>query len=144
MSVDIHQRGDGSLGMAGPSGGTANSGFCTTSAEYAAASIDKAFFVADRAYVVTGVRGFVAVAGTDAGAATAILRKVPTGIALASGTALHSGTFNLKGTAVTPQTLTLSTTLSDIQIAAGDAIAIDFTGVLTSATGAVTVTLAPA
>ena len=44
----------------------------------------------------------------------------------------------------TIQSLTLSTTASDLQIAAGTAIGIDFTGTLTAATGVVTITLAPA
>jgi hypothetical protein len=38
----------------------------------------------------------------------------------------------------------LSTTASELVIAAGTAIGIDFTGTLTSATGVVTVALAPA
>ena len=61
-----------------------------------------------------------------------------------AGTALHSSTYNLKGTADTIQALTLSTTASDLEIPAGTAIGVAFTGTLTSATGVITVTLAPA
>ena len=142
MSVDIHQRGDGGLGMAG-TGGTANSGFVPASTIYNVPASDFSFFVADRPYVVVGIRGVNDVIGTG-GACTATIRKVPSGTALTSGTALHSSTFNLVGTAATNQTLTLSTTLSDLQIAAGDRIAFDLTGTATSAIGCITVHLAPA
>lgn len=111
-------------------------------AEYTALSVDKTFFVAPRACRVKAITGRVTVAGADAGAVTAVVRKVPSGTAITSGTALHSGTFNLKGTADTNQALTLSTTASDIELAAGDALAVDFTGTLTSATGSISVGLA--
>ena len=75
---------------------------------------------------------------------TAVIKKAASGTAITSGTALHSSSYNLKGTADTIQSLTLSTTASDLQIAAGTAIGIDFTGTLTAATGVVTITLAPA
>ena len=81
----------------------------------------------------------VEVAGTDAGAVTAVIRKAPSGTALASGTALHSGSINLKGTAATNQALTLSTTSGVVNLAAGDRLAFDLTGVMTSAVGSVTV-----
>lgn len=143
MSVDLVQRPDGGVGFSGTDG-TATSGFVAVSGVYNASSVDFSFFVADRSYRVVGIRCVPDVAGTDAGAVTAVIRKVPSGTALTSGTALHSSTYNLKGTAATTQTLTVSTTASDLAIAAGDRIAIDFTGVLTSATGVVTVSLAPA
>lgn len=142
MSVDITQRPDGGFGLAGVAG-TANSGFVPATFTYNVPAADLTFFVADRPYVVIGIRGRVDVAGTG-GACTAVIRKVPSGTALTSGTALHSGSFNLVGTANTNQTLTLSTTEGVLQIAAGDAIAFDLTGTATSATGAITVHLAPA
>ena len=109
--------------------------------EWIATSIDKVFFNARRAYTVVGLVARVEVAGTDAGAVTAVVRKAASGTAIASGTALHSGTINLKGTAATNQTLTLSTTAADLEIAVGDSIGIDFTGTLTGASGLVTVYL---
>lgn len=129
------------LGMRGADDGAGQ--FLNASFPYAAASVDSVFFTASRAMRVEAIRGFVTVAGTDGGAVTATIRKVPSGTALASGTALHSGTFNLKGTAVTQQTLTVSTTPADLLLAAGDSLAVDFTGVLTSATGCVTVGMNP-
>lgn len=142
MSVNLKNNPDGSGGLQGVD--KDDGGFLAAKTEYTAASVDKSLFVANRAYVVKAIRGVVDVAGTDAGAVTATLRKVPSGTAITSGTALHSGTFNLKGTAATNQTLTLSTTVTDLKLAAGDRLAVDFTGVLTAATGCITVTLSPA
>jgi len=138
---NIVQPDDGSLDIQGKDG--ARLGFVPATGEWVAASVDKTFFAASRAYRVKDITSRVTVAGTDAGAVTGAVRKVPSGTAITSGTALHSGTVNLKGTANTNQVLTLSTTSSDLDIAAGDSLAIDFTGVLTTATGVVTVTLAP-
>lgn len=141
---NIVQNADGSTSFTTETPGNYSSslGFVPVSSEYVAASVDKRIFTANRAYVVKGIRGTVTVAGVDASAVTAVVKKVPSGTAITSGTALHSGTFNLKGTADTGQTLTLSTTATDLNIAAGDSIAIDFTGTLTSATGVITVDLA--
>jgi hypothetical protein len=72
------------------------------------------------------------------------MKKASGTTAIASGTALHSGTYNLKGTADTVQNLTLSTTASVLAIAAGDRIGVDFAGTLTAAVGTITVTLIPA
>lgn len=141
MGVSIKPNFDGSMGLQGTDGG--DGGFVPVSIEYNASSVDKVSFVADRAYKVKAIRGRVEAAGTDAAAVTAVIKKAASGTAIASGTALHSSSFNLKGTAATNQTLTLSTTSSDTDIAAGDCIGIDFTGTLTAATGVVTVTLAP-
>lgn len=110
--------------------------------EWVAASVDKEGFVATRKYRVLGITARVTAAGTDAGAVTAAVKKAASGTAIASGTALHTGTINLKGTANTNQVLTLEAA-ANLEIAAGDAIGLDFTGVLTAATGNVTVALIP-
>lgn len=147
MSVDIRQGADGSLEMVGDQNITRNPtagvGWETATIFYNVPAADASFFVADRAYVVKGIRGVNDVIGTG-GACTAVIRKVPTGTALTSGRALHSGSYNLVGTAATNQILTLSATASDLLLAAGDRLAIDYTGTATSAIGCVTVTLAPA
>lgn len=139
---NIIQGSDGSFDIEGQD--HTQAGFVNVNIEYDASSVDKVSFVANRAYIVKGIRGRVEAAGTDVSAVTAAIKKAASGTAIASGTALHSSTMNLKGTAATNQTLTLSTTASDLLIAAGTAIGIDFTGTLTSATGVVTVSLAPA
>lgn len=141
-SVVLKQNPDGSGGLQGSDRGDGE--FIPINIEYNASSVDKVCWVATRAYVVKAIRGRPTVAGTDAGAVTAVIKKAASGTAITAGTALHASTFNLKGTADTVQTLTLSTTASDLEIPAGTAIGIDFTGVLTTATGVVTVMLAPA
>jgi hypothetical protein len=142
MSVDIQQQPDGSMRLVGVDGGSL-SGFQLTANPYMATSVDMTIFTATRACVVTGITGRVDTAGTDASAVTAQVRKVPTGTALTGGTVLHTGTYNLKGTANANQPLTLSTTDGALRLAAGDSIVIDFTGVLTAAAGCISVTLAP-
>ena len=137
----LKQNDDSSMGIEGSAGG--KGGFVPVTMRYDANSVDAPFFTADRPYVVHAIRGRVEVSGTG-GACTATIRKVPSGTALGSGTALHSGSFNLEGTAATNQTLTLSTTASTVKLAAGDSLAFDITGTATSALGSITVTLSPA
>jgi hypothetical protein len=84
------------------------------------------------------------VAGTDAGAVTVAVKKAASGTSTSSGTAVHSSTANLKGTIHTNQTLTLSTTASDLEIPAGTSLGVDFTGTMTAAVGVISVLLAPA
>lgn len=142
MSINLKQLPDGSAGLEGVDAGAG--AVIMASSEWTASSVDKVFFVAPRAMVIQGITARVEAAGTDAGAVSAVIKKVASGTALASGTAVHSGSVNLKGTAATNQALTLSSTATTIAMAAGDALAIDFTGVLTAAAGVVTVGLTPA
>lgn len=104
---------------------------------------DRPFFIANRAYTVKSITANVEVAGTDAGAVTAAIKKAPSGTDIAAGTALHTGTVNLKGTVDTNQSMTLEAA-ANLAIAAGDRIGFDFTGVMTAAVGAVSVSLEPA
>lgn len=137
----LKQLGDGSFGIEGSAGG--DGGFIPVTLNYLATTVDCTLFTADRPYVVKAIRGRVDVAGTG-GACTAVIRKVPSGTAITSGTALHTGSFNLVGTANAQQALTLSTTASDLLLAAGDSIVYDLTGTATSAVGNLSVTLNPA
>lgn len=139
--VVVVQRAGGFMGLKGE--GNGDGPFILASAEYLAASVDKRFFVAPRAMRVVRVDLTVTVAGTDAGAVTAMIEKVPSGTAIASGTDILSATLNLKGTANTNQAGALSTTAGALDLAAGDSLALDFTGVLTAATGVVTVAMCP-
>ena len=150
MGVDIRQGADGSLELVGDQDTTRNPtagiGWVTATVGYNVPAADVSFFVADRAYVVKAIRGVNDVIGTG-GACTAVIRKVPSGTALASGVLLHSGTYNLVGTAATNQIIALVTGAAApaaLLLAAGDRLAIDYTGTATSAIGCVTVTLAPA
>lgn len=139
---NIQQNGDGSQDWDGSDHSSA--GYIPINIEYVATSIDKVCFVATRSYVVKSITGRPTIAGTDGSAVTAVLKKAASATAITAGTALHSSTYNLKGTADTVQNLTLSTTATDLQIPAGTAIGVDFTGTLTSATGVITIVLAPA
>lgn len=138
---NIRQNQDGTLGIQGSQ--LDDGGFIPVQFWWNVPNADSSFFVADRPFRVKAIRARVDTAGTDASAVTGAIRKAPSGTAIASGTALHSGTINLKGTAATNQTLTLSTTSADLEIAAGDCIGFDLTGVGTAAVGSVTVLLAP-
>lgn len=138
----LKQNADGSTGIQGVDSDLG--GFVALNIEYNASAVDKVSFVATRKFIVHGITGRPTIAGTDGSAVTAVIKKAASATAITAGTALHSSTYNLKGTADTIQALTLSTTASDLEIPAGTAIGIDFTGTLTSATGVVTVTLAPA
>ena len=138
----IKQNLDGSMGLQGSD--QDEGGFVFVNIEYNASSVDKVSFVANRKYIVKAITARPTVAGTDGSAVSAVIKKAASGTAITSGTALHSSSIDLKGTANTNQSLTLSTTATDLVIAAGTSIGIDFTGALTSATGVVTVTLAVA
>lgn len=142
MTVVLKPNSDGSLGLQGQD--LDEGGFIAVTARYTSASVDEPIFVANRAYVVKAITGRVEVAGTDAGAVSASIKKVASGTAGTSGTALHSGSFNLKGTAATNQALTLSATSGVTSIPAGSALFVDYTGTLTAAVGCISVTLAPA
>lgn len=139
---NLKQNDDGSMGIQGSD--LDDGPIIYAHFTYGATSVDKVDFIASRKMIVKGIIGRPTVAGTDGGAVTAVIKKAASGTAITSGTALHSGTFNLKGTADTNQTLTLSTTAGVVEIAAGTAIGIDFTGTLTSATGVVMVAMVPA
>jgi hypothetical protein len=89
-------------------------------------------FIADRPYVVTGVQEIHATAGTDAGAVTLdITKDTGTGAPASGSSVLVSGTFNLKGTANTLQTI-LAANSGVAQFAVGDRLALKLTGVPTS------------
>ena len=136
--MNIIQNADGSLGLGGTDG-TAGE-FTFDARSYNASSLSSASFIASRPYRVKSIIGRVEVAGTDASAVTAALFITPSGTALASGLAAHSGTFNLKGTAATNQVLALS---ANTLIPTGSCIGVVYTGVLTSAAGTITIALCP-
>ena len=96
-----------------------------------------------RRMIVKSIVGVVDTAATNA--VTATVYKAPSATAIGSGTALHSGTFNLQGTAATNQTLTLSTTSGVLDVAAGNRLGFVISGAPGAAgVGLITVTLAPA
>lgn len=110
--------------------------------------VDQNIFIADRALQVTRVDYNHATAGNDAGAVNVQLAKQTGTQAIGSGTNLLTNNtnagFNCKGTANTVQNGTLTATTASLQLAAGDRLALDFTGTVTTLAGVtVTVQLKP-
>jgi hypothetical protein len=97
--------------------------------------------VLSRRMVVKSIQGLPDVAASNA--VTISLYKAPTATAIASGTLLHTGSFNAQGTANANQTLALAAAAVDV--AAGNRIGAVISGVPGAAgAGCITVTLAPA
>ena len=110
------------------------------------AFINDAFFIADRAYKITSIKEAHRVAGSDAGTVNIEVEKLTGTTAPGSGTALLTDNANagldLKATANTVQTGTLTGTAADLQLSTGDRISIKYSGTTTSLAGvAVTVIL---
>ncbi len=101
--------------------------------------VDQAFFIANRAYQVVGVKEVHATAGNDAGAVNLQVTKDTSTNAPGAGTDLltdnSAAGFNLKGTANTVQTGTLTGTTASLQLAAGDRLSLDFAGTVTTLAG---------
>lgn len=108
-----------------------------------ATPLDASFVVVSRAMRVVSITVRPLVVGSDGSAVTGVVKKVASGTAIASGTALHSGTIDFKGTINTNQSLTLSTTDANLQLASGDAVGIDVTGTTTSARGVISIEVVP-
>lgn len=109
---------------------------------YIATLVTQTIFTAARGYRVKSITGRVRVAGTG-GACTIAFFKAPSGTAIGSGTALHSGSFNLVGTADAVQDLTLSAVAGALDLVDGDSIGYVLTGTATSAVGNVSIGLQP-
>lgn len=98
---------------------------------------NQTIFTTTRAMLVTAVIGRPdAVNGTPA---TLVIVKAASGTAPGAGTPLTSTSMDLTGTPDTNQTLTLSATLTDIQLAAGDSLCMVTTGTLATSAGCITV-----
>jgi hypothetical protein len=101
-------------------------------------------WVADRPCVITAIRERHETAGNDAGTVTLMVKKVPSGTAIASGTDTLAAGINLKATADINQQAVLHGTLANYTFAVGDALALVTTGTLTALAGvSVTVTFRP-
>jgi hypothetical protein len=108
-----------------------------------AEAVDTWLFVADADYEVTRVVCVPRVAGSDGSAVTADVMKASGTDAPASGATVLSAadSFDLKGTADTLQTGTLSATESARRLKANDRLGVNFTGTLTAAVGLIQVNL---
>jgi len=105
---------------------------------YISTLVTQALFVADTAAQrIASITGRVRVAGSG-GACTLSFYKCASGIAAASGTLLHSGSYNLVGTADTNQTITLIPDVDTRTFNSGDSLNMVLTGTATSAVGTIT------
>ena len=110
---------------------------------------DQCIFIANRAYTVKSITEVHSVAGNDAGAVNLQVTKDTSTDAPGAGTDLLTNNanagFDLKGTANTVQTGTLTATAASLALAAGDRLSLDFAGTLTTLAGVVvTIELEPA
>lgn len=99
-------------------------------------------FIAPFAMRLVGLAGVTRVAGSG-GACTLSFYKALDGVAVASGTLLHSGTFDVAGTADINQYLTLVTNIDSVTFNAGDRFGFALTGTATSAVGNITAIFEP-
>lgn len=104
-----------------------------------AANYTTPFFIAERNYEILSATERHEVAGSDAGAVTLQVEKVPSGTVPGSGTAVLATAFNLKGTANTNQESSVLTTYSGSIpvkfLARGNALALKLTGTPTAVDG---------
>lgn len=94
------------------------------------------FYVANSAVEITAVREVHTTAGSDAGAVNVNIEKLTGTQAPGAGVALLTNNtnagFDLKGTANTVQAGTLTATTANLQLAAGDRLALKLTGTPTA------------
>jgi hypothetical protein len=103
--------------------------------------VDQVFFIADRDYVVKGIRQTHKTAGSVT--ASAIVRKCADGVTIPNGTALCDS-LDLTDTKDTTVEATLSTTASDLVLKENDRIAVDISGDTTTLAGlTITLVLSP-
>ena len=113
----------------------------TTMIDINGTAVDHHFFTAYAPCTVVAVRVTPIVAGVDVGAVTGMVTRCQGTEAPSAGDSLLTATFDLKGTADTVISPTLTTTISSRTLAAGNRLAIDVTGTLTSVVCSVTVFL---
>lgn len=141
MAIAFKQNGDGSLGLQGRD---LNDGeFIPATYEISPGSdSDRAFLTLTRAMRVKAIVGRVDV--LNGAALTVVIRKVPSGTAIVSGTALHLSGVNANASVNANQTMTLaSATDGTLDLVAGDSLGADLSAANTAAVGNVTVWLTP-
>ena len=111
---------------------------------YTASSVTQGVFTAAYPVIVTQIYGRPTVAGTG-GACSLSFYKAPSGVAMASGTLLHSSSFDLTGTINVNQELSanLVTNQASLTLNEGDSLGYVLTGTPTSAVGHVTIAFEP-
>jgi hypothetical protein len=139
MSVNLVQNADGGMGRQGVDLGLGSELLGTINYNVPITGVAVQMFYTNRKFIIDAIVGTPVVAGSG-GAATFSIYMTPSGTAPASGTVLHSGTYNMVGTANTAQSLTLTTTA----IPAGYAVWAVPTGTATAAIGGISVVGRPA
>jgi hypothetical protein len=99
----------------------------------------QSIFLADAAYQVIAIEEVHSTAGSDGGTVTISFSKDTGTTAPGAGTGLVTAALSLKTTANTPQAATLSATAADLVMAAGDRLAVVYSGTLTALVGVVVV-----
>ena len=124
--------------------GSTDSSYCqqTITHPYISSLVTQKIFIATVPVRVVAINGVTRVAGSG-GACTVSFYKAASGVAVGSGTLLHSGSFNLVGTADTNQTLTLVSNVDTLTLVPGDSIGYVLSGTATSAVGTVNVVVEP-
>lgn len=100
-------------------------------------SVDQNFFIAMEPVKVLAISESHATAGTDGSAVSAVVKKATGTTAIASGTAIMSNSFDMKGTANTVQNAAMATSSATVTLASGDRLGVDYTGAVTSLAGVV-------
>lgn len=104
-----------------------------------AANYTAPFFIAERPYEVLWCMERHETKGTDAGAVTVMLKKVPSGTATGSGIDILTAGISLKGTNNTNQEGIISqartTAIYNRRLSTGDALSLVTTGTLTAVAG---------
>lgn len=146
MGVQLKQNADLSMGLQGTDGD--DGAFLTVVLPWNAVTTTTAVLnlagpVLTRRMIVKDIRHNVDVVA--ASAVTATVYKAASGVAPASGVALHTSTANLQATVNVPVVLAASTTPSDRDVAAGTRLVAVVSGAVgATGSGSITVTLAPA
>ena len=91
------------------------------------------FFLADRALTISRITGIVEV--QNGGPGTVAVVRAASGVPLASGTAVHTGTFNANGT----PGFYLELTVNVPALAPGDRLGLTTTGAFTDSVGSISV-----
>jgi len=107
--------------------------YWTVTLSQASSIADQLFYIAPEPLEVLEIHEVHGTAGTDGSAVSATIRKCTGTQALTAGADLIGATkIDLKGTANTVQSPTLTSTAADLQMATGDRLAFDVTGTTTA------------
>ena len=101
----------------------------------ASADYTTCFFIANRQYKLVSVTERHEIKGTHGSAVTVMLNKVPSGTAPASGVSMLAAGLNLKSDINVNQSGTITATVANTVLKAGDSLALETTGTLTAVRG---------